>query len=295
MSAAITTLARLGIGASATEDPVTQRLDFIDFSPGVEDELRDLNGVRGKYAKDDARVRKNLTRVQPTLRCQPTAVELAALLPWIMDGTPSGTSYPLGNTTALRSVEYDPNGGSLWKMLNVAVDVATFKAAQGEPLDVSLEMVGRDYSVTGTFPAISLDLTTQPFLMVDCVLTIGGVATQFREFSLSIRKNIDRGRFFNSRTLTAQNKLRREIMWTFTVPYGDNTSLFGTAASAGVAVVATFTNGATSLVFSSGAVRFKPRSPDAPFQQEVMLPLEGEAFSSDGSAEVLTTTLDSTP
>src|SRR4051794_24723641 len=102
MTAAITTLARLGIGASGTEDPVTRRLDFIDFSPGVEDELRDLNGTRGKYTKDDARVRKNLTRVQPTLRCQPTAVELSYLLPWVLDGTPSGTTYPLGDTTALR-------------------------------------------------------------------------------------------------------------------------------------------------------------------------------------------------
>src|SRR4051812_6249797 len=100
MSAAITTLAKLGLGAAATEDPVTRRIDFIDFDLGVEVELKDVNGTRGRYTADDTRVRQNLTRVHPRLRCQPTMVELTYLLPWILDGTPSGTSYPLGDTTA---------------------------------------------------------------------------------------------------------------------------------------------------------------------------------------------------
>lgn len=297
MAAAISTLAKLGIGTDGTTDPVTQRLDFIDFDLGIDVEIRDLNGTRGKYTKDDARYRQNLTRVLPTVRMQPTALELAALLPWIFDSAASGTSYPLGATTFLRSVAFDPNGGSLWVLLNVAVDRAVFRMSQGEPLDLSLDLVGRGYSVTGSFPAITLDLTTQPFLTTDCALTIGGSTVQFREATLTIEKNIDRNRFFNSATLTAQNKLRRRIMWEFNVPYGDNTSLFNATASAGTAgaVVATLTNSATSLAFTSAAVRIQGRSPKSPFQQEVMLPLEGEAVSSDGTVEALTTVLDSTP
>lgn len=296
MSAAITTLGRLGFGATAAEDPVTRRIDFIDFDLGVEVELKDMNGTRGKYDRDDIRTRQNRTIVAPRLRSQPTALEMSYYLPWILDGTASGTSYPLSDgATALRSLEFDPNGGNLWKLLNVAVDNATFRCAEGEPLDLSMELLGRTFSVTGSFPAISLDVATQPFLMVDCVATIGGSAVQFRELSLTIRKNLDRERFFNSPTLTAQNKLRRDILWTLSVPYGDNVGLFGTAAAAGVVVVATFTNGGTSLVFTSNAVRFRQKSPDSPFQRESMLPLEGEAYSSDGTTASLTTTLDDTP
>jgi hypothetical protein len=296
MAAAITTLARLGLGASATESPVTRRLDFHDFDLGITTEFADMNGTRGKYDRDDGRVRANRKRVQPTLRCQPTAVELSYLLPWILDGTPSGTSYPLADTAStLRSLAYDPNGGSLWTLLNVAVDTAKFSCAEGNPLDVSLGLLGRDYAVSGSFPAISLDLTTQPFLMIDCVATIGGTPVQFREFSLEIAKNHDKERYFNSATLTAQNKLRRDVKWSLSSPYGDNASLFATAASAGVAVVATFTNGAVSLSFTSAAVRFEAKSPVSPFQQEVMLPLEGQAYSSDGTTTALATVLDSTP
>src|SRR4051794_25097869 len=123
MSAAVATLGRIGIGTAGTTDPVTQRLDFFDFDLGIDVELRNLNGTRGKYAGDDARVRQNVTRVHPRLRCQPTAVELAALLPWIMNGTASGTSYPLADAVALRSLHADLNAGSLWKLPNVAVDV----------------------------------------------------------------------------------------------------------------------------------------------------------------------------
>lgn len=292
MTAAINTLGRLGLGASATEDPVTRRLEYVDFDLGIEDELRDINGTVGRYDPDDARVRQNLTKVIPRLRCQPTATELTYLLPWILDGTPVSTTYPLGNTTSLLSLHFDPNAGNLWKLPNVAVDTATFSASQGEPLDVDMELVGRTYTRSGSFPAVSLDIATQPFLFTDAALVVNATTIQARRFSLSVRKNIDRNRFFNSATLTAQNKLRREIAWSFEIPWGDYNALYGAATSAGVAVTATFTNGLKVLTFSSSAVRFVPRSPATPFQQEVMLTIEGLAYTADGDTTApLVTTL----
>lgn len=290
MAAANTPLARLGLGASATESPVTRRIDFRDFDLGIERELVDMNGTRGKYDRDDARVRPNKTRVAPRLSCQPTATEWTYLLPWILDGTPSGTSYPLGNTTALRSIAFDPGAGSLWTLPNVAVDEATLRCSEGGPLELSLGLIGRSYSVSGSFPSLSLDVATQPFLMTDCVLTVEASAVQFREMSLTIRKGIDRERFFNTTELTAQNKLRRDIVWSVSVPYGDNTSLYNVAQSAAADVVATFTNGVYVLTLTS-TVRFRPRSPVSPFQQEGMQSLEGEAYSADGSASPLVVTL----
>src|ERR1700731_2392141 len=104
-------LTRLGIAATA---PATTRIDFIDFDLGLDIELKDMNGTRGKYTKDSARVRPNLPRVNPRLRTQPASTELAALLPWILSGTPLGSgtvTYPLGNTPLTQVVQFDPNVG----------------------------------------------------------------------------------------------------------------------------------------------------------------------------------------
>ncbi|MDB5312657.1 MAG: hypothetical protein JWO38_6859 [Gemmataceae bacterium] len=295
MAAAITTLGRLGIDSS---NPVTQRFDFNYFDLGVQVDLKDMNGTRGKYSKDSNRVRTNLTHVAPRVRCQPTSLELSRLLQWILGGTPSGTptvTYPLGNTTVQRYVAFDPNGGNLWTLTGVAVDEARFKAAQGEPLDLDLSLVGQTYAVSGSFPAIALDVSTQPFLFVDAVLVVGGTTVQSKDFELAVANGIDRNRFFNSGTLTATNKLTRKITCHVTIPYGDYSTLFNTGSGSSVSVTATFTNGGAVLTFNLGGVRFKPKNPQSEFNQEVMLPLEGEAFSADGTTEVLITTLNPGP
>lgn len=300
---AISTLGKLGVDSS---NPVTQRFDFIDFDLGIEVELKDMNGTRGKYTKDSARVRKNLQRVNPRMRCQPTSLELSYLLPWILSGTPTGSgtvTYPLGNTPAQRYVAFDPNTGNTWILTGVVVDEARFKADQGEPLDLDLTLVGQTFTTgNGAFPALSLDVTTQPFLFTDCVLVVGGTTVQARSFDLTISNGIDKNRFFNSATLTATNRLTRKITCSVTIPYGVYQTLFqvgeGSGQDTSVAVTATFTNSddtSAVLAFSLGGVRFTPKSPQSPFQQEVMLTLEGEAFSADGSAEALVTTLATGP
>ncbi len=59
----------------------------------------------------------------------------------------------------------------------------------------------------------------------------------------------------------------------------------------GASLSAVFTNGDAVLTLASTAVRFPPRNPTHPFQQEGMLRLEGEAYSAAG-ATPLTVTLD---
>ena len=287
---AFTALSRLAIGPTSS---LSQRLDFTDFTLGVEDELKDLNGTRGKYTKDTARVRLTQTKVQPTFRSHPTSVELSVLLPWAFGGTPTGSgtvTYPLGNATPTQFIGFDPNAGAMWLLAGVAVDEAKFRATQGEALEVDLSMVGQDYAVSGSFPNLALDTSTQPFLFTDATLTVGADTVQARELELTVANGIDRGRFFNSRTLTALNKLSRKVSLKLSVPFGPFTDLFGIGA-VGATVTATFTNGSAVLTFSLGSVRFTPRSPESPFQQEVMLTLDGEAYSPDGTTESLITTL----
>ena len=298
MAAAITTLGKLVVADDSGFSTNVTRLDFLEFDPGVELEFKDMNSTRGKLYKDDARVRQNRTVVTPRLRCQPNAAELVEILKWAMSGTPTGSgtvTYPLANTPAARYVWYLPGAGTGWQLGSVAVDAMTIRASSGEPLEVELELVGETYTFTSSsFPSATLDVTTPPFLFTDLALTTGGNTRQVREFSLSLRHHIDRGRFLNSLTLTALNKLHTEILWSLDMPAGQYDSDWNGALSAGVASVATFTGAGTMvLTITSPAVRFKPRNPSLPFRAESFLRLEGEAYSSDGSSDPLSITLHS--
>lgn len=294
MSAAITTLAKLCVAEAADLATNPLRLDFIDFDPGVTRELKDMNGTRGKYDKDTERVRENRQVVAPRFRSEPTALELATLFPWALGAAASGTSYPLGDSVRTKWLRFDPNAGKKWQLAGVAVDAMTLRGSSGEPLTIDLELVGQTYTnPSDSFPVLSLDVSTQPFIFSDCVLTWDGSTRQIRDLSIGVRNNIDRGRFLNSLTLTALNKLARQIVWGIELPSGDYDSLWDSGI-AGASLSAVFTNGATSLTIASTAVRFPARNPQHPFQQEGMLRLEGEAFSAAAAAP-LTVTLDSTP
>lgn len=290
MSAAITTLGKLVVADDSGFSTNAFRLDFIDFDPGVTLELLDMNGTRGKFTRDDARVRHNRTTVFPRLRCQPTAVELSNILKWAMGGTPSGSptvTYPLGDAAPERYVWYKPDQGTGWKLASVAVDAMTVSSSSGEPLSVDLELVGKDYTFTGaSFPSTALDLTTRPYIFSDLALTTSASTRLVREMTFSLRNNIDRSRFLNSLTLTAINKLHREVAWAINVPAGDYDSDWNTALTNGVAAVATWTGPGTQVLsMTSNAVRFVPRNAQVPFRMESFIRREGEAFSDDGTNE----------
>lgn len=296
MTAAITPLAKLGVGDTSTVDT---RLDFIEFDPGVAQEFKDLNGTRGKYDKDTDRMRIVRKAVSPRYRGEPTALEWATILPWALGGTPSGSgtvTYPLGNTVLGKYVHFMPNAGKQWLESGVGVDGLTIRASAGEGVTCELDMVGLDYTnPSGSYPSINLDVSTQPFIMTDCVLTWNGTARQIRDLTISVRNNIDRTRYLNSLTLTALYKLKREISWAIELPSGDYDSLWDSGTgTTGASLSAVFTNGSQVLSVASTAVRFGPRNPDHPFQQEGFLRLEGEAYSAAG-ATPLTVTLNPGP
>jgi hypothetical protein len=296
MPAAITTLGKLIVADDNTFLTNPLRLDFKDFSPGVRREILDMNGTRGKYDKDTERNRENRVRVNPRYSGEPTALDWAGILPWVLGAAPSGTSYPLGDAARTKFVRFDPSQGKRWQLDDVAVDSATIRSGSGQGVSVELELIGKTYSnPVGAFPAGNLDVSTQPFIFSDCVLTWNGVARQVKELSVRVANNIDRERFLNSLTLTALNKLHREITWSVQVPSGDYDDLWESGIDAdGASLSAVFTNGAVSLSLVSTSVRLQPASPDHPFQAEGMLALEGEAYSLAG-ATPLAVTLDSTP
>lgn len=282
---------QLGVSAS---NPVDARFDFQSESLALDENFVDTNGLRGTRARAIERLRQGNRAVSGQIRLQPTAVELAALLPWILGANASGTTFALADTLQTRYVSVD-RSLKVFTYDTVAVDRATFRASQGEPLELTLDVVGKDETIgnSGTFPSLSIDITTGPFIFTDLVFVISGTTVNARSIELVIDNRIDRNRYFNSQTLVTAQPMDRMITLTTQLPYGDHSALYGTGV-AGVATTATFTNGATSLLFSMVKVAFPRKSPNyGGGREELMLPLVGQAMKSSTTLE-LVTTLDST-
>jgi hypothetical protein len=235
---------KLGVDSA---DPVTKRFDFQRESLVQLIEHRDTNGLRGTRSHSVERNLESLKRVGGQLILQPNVVELGLLLPWIFGaaGSGSGTvTYALAETIPTRYVTID-RVAKVFTYAGVGVDTATFRASQGEPLELELDCIGQTETVgnSGTFPAIDIDLTTKPWMFHNLALSIAATTYNTRDFSLTVSNFIDRERFFNSQTLTAVNAMDREITISATLPYGDASAVYTSGmAAGGVAAVATFTN-----------------------------------------------------
>jgi hypothetical protein len=292
----------LAIGSSLA---LTSRFDFQRGSIGKRQQLLNGNGLRGTLEEDISRIRTNFYRVNGSISFQPNAAELALLLPWILGTAAAGNVYALADVVLTRYVQTDQIV-KVFAHAGCAVNRARFHASQGGPLSVDLDIVGQtEGSITttvytegapgaaGSFPSLTIDTATGPFIFTDLALTVGGVTYNAKEFEVTVDNGIDTERFFNSATLVSTVKTNRQIPFRTSLPYGDASAVYGSGAS-GVAVNATFTNGAVSCLFGMAAVAFPADAPTVPGREEIMLSVEGNAYHT-GSTNSLIVTLDSTP
>jgi hypothetical protein len=291
MSAAEGMLTQLGIGAS---DPVDARFDFQRESLACREEFLDGNGLRGTLEHDISRVRRNMRRIGGQLVLQPNAAELALLLPWILGANASGTTYALADTQQTRVVTVD-RITKVYTYTGCVVNRATFRASQGEPLQLMLDLIGIDETEgdAGTFPTLTINTAAGgPFIFPDLALSIASNTYNARDFELTIDNRLDANRFFNSLTIISAPKTDRMITTRLTLPHGDAAAVYNTGPG-GVATVATFTNGTVSIAFSLAKVTYPRESPTIPGRSEIFLPLNGTAYHT-GSTNSLIVTLDST-
>ncbi len=288
MTAAVGTLGLAGID---TVNPVTVAFEFMSESLIMNEALIDANGVLGTRSRDQERVRIGLEHVGGTMDMQPTALEWSRLLAWCLGGTTSGSptvTYTLGETLSTRFISID-RVTKVFTYAGCAVDTMTIAAAQGAPLHLTLGLVGTTETVAaaGTFPAITCDRTTAPFVFMDAALTISSVVVTPKSFEITVENHIDRERFFNSRTLSGAIALDRMVRFRCSVPYESAAqyALYG-AGAVGVVLSAIFTNGSQVLTINMPSLAFPKRSPSIPGRVEVMLALEGTAYRIGGVSEL---------
>lgn len=283
--------ALLGIGTTSTVD---KPLHFQNESLKLHEEFPFTEGIRGSRSRHINQVRQGTRKVDGGLTLIPTAKELADLLPWVLGANASGTTFDLAETVQSRYVAVD-RVTKVYVYDGVCVNRATFRASQGQPLSLILELMGVDETKgnAGSFPSLTLDVTTVHFRFHDAVISVGGTPYKFRSFECVVDNKLDGERFFNSATRTAIPAQDRQVSVKLDSPLGDNEAIYGLGAG-GAAVVATFSSTNVSLAMTFGAVAFPRESPDVEGKKEIFFPLNGEAYKT-GSTPELSCALDSTP
>jgi Phage tail tube protein len=281
MTASAGFVSALGID---TANPITVRFEFARCMLSAHELVIDTNGIVGSRSRDQERVRGGLIHVNGQIEMEPTALEWSLLLPWIMGGTTSGsnpTTYALGNVMPVRFITVD-KVAKVFTYDNCAVSRWTISGSQGQPLRLMLDIIGATETSAnaGTFPAETIDLTTQPFVFTDGVMTVGGTTTTMKDFELSCDNHIDAERFFNSRTLaTPPLALDRTTTFKTLTPYDSvvGVAAYGTGI-AGVAINVNCTNGGSTLNMQMPSVTFPKQGLEVPGRVELMLPIQGTAY-----------------
>jgi hypothetical protein len=291
-------LVKLGIG---TADPVDTFLRFAEFDPGVRQELYTAEGIAGVFWRDPNQNRENRKIIQPRGRFEPTAAELNILLAWAIavgTGTTTKIYTPDGTTGDLpvRNVHHFPSAGDPTFLSSVVVDTFTIGANSGEAVAVNATFVGVDFDVTHTsFPSISPDITTAPFMLSDLSVTggsftFGGIARRPAGLSITVNNGVDKGRFLNSQTLTRLQKLDQSVTVALRFASGSNSALWYTGTVTPVGIVATFKNINTgsTFVITLPSVKFPAQSPVHAPNQEGMFDIAGETFRAGGTGAPVT-------
>lgn len=285
-------LGKVGVGAADPVDELYEMLDGSDIT--MTEELIAPTGITGALDLPSERTRQGLRRVGGQLIMTPNGAELDAWLPRILGGNESADSFPLADTLPTWYATLD-KVTKVFTYDGCVVASAQFQASRGQPLRMTINVLGIDEAVgnSGTFPSLTLNVASGPYVLADLVLSVGGTNYSFSDFTLDINNAPDPERFFNSLTRASLPRAdHRTIQWTLATPYGDSSALYGLTHT-GVACIATFTNGNRSLVFNSPKVAFPRQTPPFAGKGEIMLPLSGRAYK-NGTSPALATTNDST-
>lgn len=265
-----------------TANPTTKRFEFASCGLALHGDIIDANGVTGSRSRDKERTRDGLQHINGPIEMEPTAVEWALLLPWILGGAVTGGpnfSYALGELQPTRFVQVDKIA-KVYTYASCAVNRFTLSGGQDQALKCILEVIGISETPgnAGTFPALAIDLTTAPFVFTDGVLTLAGSTVTPKSWSVTVDNHIDGDRFFNSRTLAGILALDRTTTVTMQIPFDTviGTAIYNSGA-AGAALAINHTNGNQTLNLSMPGLTFPAQGSIIPGRLEEMLQIAGVA------------------
>jgi hypothetical protein len=291
MPASLGVAARLAFGGAL---PVDQPLEFMSESLRARKTILETAGLRGTRSRPAARTRAGTYRVSGNIRCAPAPSELAALLPYVLGGTPQPntppgfTTFPLGETLPAALYVAVDRVAAVFTYDRCRIVRATFRAAEGSLLELELEIEGRaeEVSAAGSFPQLAYTVEP-PFVFMDAELTVQGAARAIKQVEVNVENLADSDRFLNDLVREEIPVLDRLVSLRALLPYTPaETALYDQPLSAGPAELV-FTNGAHVLRFRfPGVVQFPAVSPVVKGRGEILLELSGVARATAAEPEL---------
>ncbi|HEV8061537.1 MAG TPA: phage tail tube protein [Gemmataceae bacterium] len=208
-NAAIGWQAQCGFGAA---NPVTIPVEVeVDGLQARRSRVQS-EGVRGTRQRIHETTGDGPIVVAGDVSIRPTYTALAAMLPFIMGATASGS-----NPTTYAFAETNQNYGSglkgfywtadrktkVFTYAGVNVAKAVFSTQQGLDMKTVLSLVAQTETIgaAGSFPSLTFS-TDSPFMWSSAILTLNGITREVKDWSLTIDNKPITDRFNNSQTAT---------------------------------------------------------------------------------------------
>lgn len=267
--------------------------DFLSENLKASQERIHSNSIRGTRSRPKERNRQGLRRVSGTITMNPSPTELDNLLPRILGAAEATDTFDVAETLP----EFDVLIDRVSKRFNYTsckVARATFSGSSGQPIQLVLDIVGKDFDNSDTaFPGLTFD-TDAMYVFNDSSsgVTLEGSTREIQDFNLVI-DNLVEARFRNSNTATDVTAQDRDITLSVTSPFtSSEIALFDDAVDDvdGATGSLVFTNGNQSLTFTFGNLLLMPaETPNVQGKQEIVLPQTYKAYKSGSTADLVVT------
>ncbi len=248
--------------------------------------------MRGSRSQVFERLRQGTLAPGGSITFEPSPTELRKMMPRILGGTEAGASpytCAVAETVPAFWIMVD-RVAKVYQYNNCYVDKAHFRASEGQPLEVTLDIEALTETITAaaTFTGgLTID-ANPPFVFWDGVLTLASASIPVRSVEVTIDNMLKKDRFTNTQTRSAIAAMDRVVTIRAECPYtADTTALYDTAIG-GVTADLTFTNGGKVFRLILQNVYFPARRSPVMSRKddEVLISLEGQVFKTGSTAEV---------
>lgn len=300
--------AKILVSTSTTFNSSSERYDFLFESIRKEGRLVGERGISGTRSNHVERTRIAPYKVGGKVGFDMATLDLDKWLPRILGSVEAVNVFALAETLPTFYMLIDKVGG-IYRYDSCYVDKAVFHAeadpeGEGSLCTLVLEIMAKTekdeadetagVAWPATEPVLSTAANRTPFIMHEGVLTIGGVAYPFKEFSLAIDNRLV-PRWVNSISATEICPLDRYVVlrtnhaFTSTERDAFIASTKQAGAASGVASTLVFTNGSYSTTFTMAGLQWQGETPVIPGKVEIDCPLQAFARMKGTDRELVVT------
>ena len=264
---------RLYVGATT----LTEAYPFVSESLTETVAMTEDRGISGRPTKRSERIVVATKDIAGDIVLEPTPAELDVWLPRILGGTKTLNIVKLATTIPTFNVLIN-KGGDLHQFNTCAVNTATFRFTVGEPVQLTLNVLGKTKTLPEAEPDVAIT-DNPPYVCHEAVLRIGGTIRETNEVTLTVNRNLQGLRRF-SQTLTHVQEGPIAITFSPVLPFtADEVALLALEATGATGQIVV-TKGGNSCTFDLANVKFTGAGPTVGSRDgEILYNPTGTAFS----------------